>query len=415
MFYKIQAYNEFSNIDICFSSKWLRLKSFPTFFIFSSKHQNMKCLIRLFAIILISTLSIATTNAQDFSNLPVIAVLSIDSKGLTLEPNQLGNIARTELSKLDRFQVMDRYDVDYVIEKNEFPIENCFGKICMIEAGKVLKTDKMLTGSAEVLGETIVITLRLIDVGTQSIEKTQVMEFLNLRSQIQTMISLTVKKMFEETIDENLINKLTQKFDYESAVNFPEVDRLNLSGPRMGFTAFTGNLSRIYSDPKNMGGFDAFPLMFQFGYQFEVKYLNQGDFQALFEFIPIVTGLDQGKFIPSISILNGMRSNRTGWEFAFGPVFYALKKAEGYYDAEDTWHLEYDWYAENPDIDNPFDIENRLDSRGDIAFASGFIFAGGKTFKSGRLNIPVNAFFIPNKAGHRFGISMGFNANRFKN
>ena len=112
MFYKIQSNNEFSNIDICFSSKWLRLKSFPTFFIFSSKHQNMKYLIRLFAIILISTLSIATTYAQDFSNLPVIAVLSIDSKGLTLEPNQLGNIARTELSKLDRFQVMDRYDVD---------------------------------------------------------------------------------------------------------------------------------------------------------------------------------------------------------------------------------------------------------------------------------------------------------------
>ena len=143
--------------------------------------------------------------------------------------------------------------------------------------------------------------------------------------------------------------------------------------------------------------------------------MNQGDFQALFEFIPIVTGLDQGKFIPSISILNGMRSNRTGWEFAFGPVFYGLTKADGYYDNENTWHLENEWFVENPDVDNPYEIENRLDSRGDIAFASGFIFAGGKTFKSGRLNIPVNAFFIPNKDGHRFGISMGFNANRFKN
>ena len=375
----------------------------------------MKSLIQLFAIILIFVVSVSTTLAQDLSNLPVIAVLNIDSKGLTLEPSQLGNIARTELSKLDRFQVMDRYDVDYVIEKNEFAIDKCYGKICMVEAGKILKTDKMLTGSAEVLGETIVITLRLIDVGMQSIEKTQVMEFLNLRGQIQTMISLTVKKMFEETIDENLINKLTKKFDYESAVNFPEVDRLNLSGPRMGFTAFTGDLGSIYSDPKNMGGFDALPLMFQFGYQFEVKYLNQGDFQALFEFIPIITGLDQGKFIPSISILNGMRSNRTGWEFAFGPVFYGLKSADGYYDDENAWHLENEWFVDNPDVDNPYEIENRLDSRGDIAFASGFIFAGGKTFKSGRLNIPVNAFFIPNKDGHRFGVSMGFNANRFKN
>jgi len=146
-----------------------------------------------------------------------------------------------------------------------------------------------------------------------------------------------------------------------------------------------------------------------------VKYLNQGDFQALFEFIPIITGLDQGRFIPSISVLNGMRSNRTGWEFAFGPVFYGLQRADGYYDDNNIWHLENEWFADNPDLTNPYQIESRLDSRGDIAFASGFIFASGKTFKSGRLNIPVNAFFIPNKDGHRFGMSMGFNANRFKN
>lgn len=374
----------------------------------------MKNLIQIFAISFTFFLFFSTTNAQNLSNQPVIAVLNIDSKGLTLEPSQLGDIARTELSKLDRYQVMDRYDVDYIIEKNEFKIDKCYGKICMIEAGKILKTDKMLTGSAEILGETIVVTLRLIDVGTQSIEKTQVMEFLNLRNQIQTMISLTVKKMLDETIDENVVSKLTKKFDYESAVNFPEVDQLNLSGPRMGFTAFTGKLNSIYSDPKNMGGFDAFPLMFQFGYQFEVKYLNSGDFQALFEIIPIITGLDQGKFIPSISILNGMRSNRTGWEFAFGPVFYGLKSADGYYDDENNWHLENEWFTENPDVPNPYDIEKRLDSRGDVAFASGFLFAAGKTFKSGRLNIPVNAFFIPNKDGHRFGVSMGFNASRFK-
>lgn len=354
------------------------------------------------------------SNAQNLSKLPSLAVLNIDSKGLTIEPSQLGNITRTEISKLNLYQVMDRYDVDYVVEKNGFSIEKCYGKICMIEAGKILKVEKMLTGSVEVFGETIVITFRLIDMGSQSIEKTKVMEFLNLRTQIQTMIGMTIKSMFEQTIDENILSKLTKKNDYESAINFPEVNQLNLSGPRMGFTAFSGELSRIYSDAKSMGGFDAVPLMFQFGYQFEVKYLNQGDFQALFEFIPIITGLDQGKFIPSISILNGMRSNRTGWEFAFGPVFYLVKKAEGYYDGENNWHLTDEWFAENPNESNPHEVKKRLDSRGEVDFDSGFLFAAGKTFKSGRLNIPVNAFFIPNKHGHRFGISMGFNANRFR-
>jgi len=375
----------------------------------------MKSLIYILHTLLLFTFLSTNSFGQNFSEKPSIAVLNIDSKGLTLEPSQLGNITRTELTKLDKYQVMDRYDVDYVIEKNEFSIDKCYGKICMVEAGKILKTEKMMTGSAEVLGEVIIVTMRLIDVGTATIEKTQVMEFLNIRSQIQTMISVTIKKMYEQPLDENLLNKLTKKFDYESGVNFPEVSRLNLSGPRMGFTAFTGELSSIYSDPKTEGGFDAFPLMFQFGYQFEVKYLNQGDFQALFEFIPIVTGLDQGKFIPSISVLNGIRSNRTGWEFAFGPIFYGVTEAKGFYDQNGDWYLENEWSTVDPDAPtNPFTIETRLDSRGETAFDSGFVFAFGKTFKSGRLNIPVNGFFIPNRDGHRFGVSLGFNVSRFK-
>jgi hypothetical protein len=38
----------------------------------------------------------------------------------------------------------------------------------------------------------------------------------------------------------------------------------------------------------------------------------------------------------------------------------------------------------------------------------------GKTFRSGRLNIPVNAYVRPNyKSGSQFGISFGFNARSY--
>lgn len=43
---------------------------------------------------------------------------------------------------------------------------------------------------------------------------------------------------------------------------------------------------------------------------------------------------------------------------------------------------------------------------------SGFIFGVGKSFKSGKLNIPVNLYLIPNKSGLRFGLSVGFNAKK---
>ena len=353
------------------------------------------------------------TSAQEVISKPILAVLNIDGIGVDISPEQLGIMTRMEVSKLNNFQIMDQYDVRYIFEKNNFSPENCYGKICVLEAGKHLESDKMLTGSVESLEETIIITMRLIDVASGNIEKTEVKEFVSIEDKIQTMISLTVKQMFNQEIDKDIENKLTKKYAFESTVNYPNVDRLNLSGPRMGFTAFSGKLWDIYRSPKEEGGFDSYPLMFQFGYQFEIKYLNQGDFQALFEFIPIITGLDQGKFIPSISILNGLRSNRTGWEFAFGPILYVNKESSGYYDENGKWYLSYEWNNEFPDTPYPGPKENRLDSRGQFAFDSGFVLGIGKTLKSGTLNIPINAFFIPGTDGHRFGLSMGFNASKY--
>ena len=150
--------------------------------------------------------------------------------------------------------------------------------------------------------------------------------------------------------------------------------------------------------------------MFQFGYQFEVQYLNEGNYQALFEFLPTVTGFNQNIFIPSLTIMNGFRNNKNGWEIAFGPTFGVVSKANGYYDSNNSWHLASDWTdATTP---NPNKIEKQLDSRGASELQAGFIVAIGKTFKSGKLNIPVNLYIVPNKEGLRMGASFGFNAKR---
>jgi len=360
-------------------------------------------------------LSCLILNAQEFSQKNSIAVLDIDSKGFTLDPSQMGNITRVELDKIGQFEVMDKYDVEYLVEKNGLNTTNCYGKLCLIDVGKILKTDKVLAGSVELYGESIIVTFRLIDIGTESVEKTQVMEFLNLRHQVQLMIGITLQKMLDIPVDQDLESKLTKKFDYDNAINNPGADQLNLSGPRMGLTVFSGTTAEIYKMKKSFGGFDAIPVMFQFGYQFEVKYLNEGNFQALFEFIPTITGLDQGFFIPSINILNGLRHNQNGFEFAFGPNLTLTKSAEGYFDAENVWRLSSEWQPEVEGQANPFEIENRLDSRGNYTLKSGFVFAFGKTFKSGRLNIPLNAFFIPGKRdSHRFGISLGFNTTKYR-
>lgn len=341
---------------------------------------------------------------------PSVTILNVDTKGLNMEPSQMGNMVRLEVEKLDTFEVMDRYDVSYVVEKNKLNINNCYGKICLVEVGSMINSEKMLTGSVEFVGETVVATFRLIDVKTSTIEKTEVDEYLNLPKELQSMVKISIGKMFGKHIDEPLVTYLTKKNSFESSTSNPNQSSVNLSGPRSGFAYFTGEAGRRLQAPRSEGGYNSYPMMFQFGYQFEVQYLNEGNYQALFEFLPTVTGFNQNVFIPSITIMNGFRNNKHGWEIAFGPTFGVVSKANGYYDAENAWHLSSEW-TDSTNV-NPYKITKQLDSRGEAELQAGFIIAVGKTFKSGKLNIPVNVYIVPNKEGIRMGASFGFNAKR---
>ncbi|MEI6487611.1 MAG: hypothetical protein WCP52_01545 [Bacteroidota bacterium] len=360
---------------------------------------------------LVSVAHAQTSTLKKITNKPSVTVLNIDTKGMNIEPVQMGNMVRLELEKLDSFEVMDRYDVSYVVEKNKLNIANCYGKICLVEVGSMINSEKMFTGSAELIGETIVVTFRLIDVKSSSIEKVQVNEYLNLPKELQAMVKVSISEMFGRPIEKTQVSYLSKKNNFESSTNNPSKSSVNLSGPRSGFTYFTGEAGKILQAPNSEGGFGSYPLMFQFGYQFEVQYLNEGNYQALFEFLPTVSGFNQNVFIPSITIMNGFRDNKHGWELAFGPTFGLVTKANGYYDSEQKWHLQSDWKDSSV---NTAPTVSRLDSRGEYELQAGFIIAAGKTFKSGKLNIPVNFYLVPNKDGVRIGASFGFNAKRKK-
>jgi len=334
-----------------------------------------------------------------------LAILNIDSQGFDLTSQQMGNIVRLEVEKLDTFDVLDRYDVAYLVEKNDLKIDNCFGKICLVETGKIIQCEKMLSGSVEYYSDMIIISLRLINVADGTIEKTQIHEFLYIKAELQTMIKLTIAEMFDRPVDKNVVTALSKKDGFENAINTPDVASLNQSGPRMGATFFTGDVANVLTSSKSQGGYDAFPVMFQFGYQFEIQYLSEGNFQALFEIIPTLTGLDQGFFIPSVTFMNGLRDNAHGWELAFGPNISVVKTASGYWK-NNVWNMGSNLPGED------FEIVNRMDSRGTPKLSAGFVIGVGRTFKSGRLNIPLNAYIIPVSSGIRFGISFGYNARK---
>lgn len=338
---------------------------------------------------------------------PTLTVLNIDTKGVQLDPSQMGNLVRIELDKLNLYDVTDRYDVTYLVQKNNLNISNCYGKLCLMEIGNVIKCDYMYTGSAELYGETIIITFRLVNIKTGSVEKTTVMEFLNLPLEVQSMVAITIRKMFEKPNDELLLAKLTKPFNYENAINNPNKTAINLSGPRFGYSLVFGETAERMKAPFEQGGYEAYPASFLFGYQFEKQYLNEGNYQALFEFIPMIGGLDQQMIIPSLTLLNGFRNTKSGWEIAIGPTFnlatYSqMGKVDGvYYTKNELSKMEM----------NHIPTHKTLDINGEIGVGTALVLGLGKTFKSGKMNIPVNVFgTIPTKDGWRIGISIGYNA-----
>ena len=125
--------------------------------------------------------------------------------------------------------------------------------------------------------------------------------------------------------------------------------KLRYGGPRIGVTYLgpgeTNNrMNNIFDRNIN-------PVITQFGWQFETRFftLDNGA-SGLIEFVPMIGGLEQGLFIPSITTLVGYRSKK-GYELGMGPTL----------------------------------------SLGGV----GVLFAAGTSLKSGKIVFPINLAFIP--------------------
>jgi len=382
----------------------------------------MKTINKAICIVLLSLISSVDTNAQSKAT---AAVLNIDTKGVIQDPESMGYIVRLELEKAKVYSIMDKYDISDIVETEKIDVDGCYGKTCLMRVGKSLGVDKMVTGSVERFGEKIVITLRLINVKTGETENSDATEYLNLQPEIQKMVEISVKNLLGLDNDPNLVNLLV---NYDQPITSPKTT-LKLNGPRMGVAFITQEAAKRVQAPKSEGGYNMYPVTTQFGYQWETQYLSAGDFQALFEILGMVGGLESGQIIPSLAFMNGFRGNKTGLEFAFGPVFKVVKTTEGYFEdrlstngaGDGKWHRDFEWANDTNNwaggdqsnvIANPNPVLDLPDSRGSAKLSASLVLAIGKTFKSGYLNIPINAYVIPKKNATVYGISIGFNISQ---
>jgi len=353
----------------------------------------------------------AAATAQTESK-KTLAVLDFDVRNSPVDAQQLIDKATIELIRINKFEIVDKYDIEYISKRDKVDLKGCYSKICLEDIGKRLKCDFLLTGSYDVLGDRVAVTVRLYDVAKGSFTESASRVYLNIPQQNLTMMEVAVKDLLAVPNDENLIKKLTISEEYESALNNPETAVINNNGPRLGVTGVFGPSQKILmADPKKGGFGYSLPALTSFGYQFEQVFVNSGDFQALFEFIPLIAGLEYGRLIPSANVLMGMRNSRTGWEFAVGPNFTTTVTAVGYVSGDDFILKGSQGYNASGK-----DEITRLDSRGDVGISTGLVLGFGKTFKSGKMNFPVNLFVVTPGRGDswRIGTSVGFNIVRKK-
>ena len=352
-----------------------------------------------------------TANAQSEPK-KTLAVLDFDVRNYPVDAQQLIDKATIELIRINKFEIVDKYDIEYISKRDQVDLKGCYSKICLEDIGKRLRCDFLLTGSYDLLGDRVAVTVRLYDVAKGSFAESASRIYLNIPQQNLTMMEVAIKDLLAVANDENLIKKLTISEEYESALNNPETAVINNNGPRLGVTAVVGGSTQILMADPRTGGFGySLPALTSFGYQFEQVFVNSGDFQALFEFIPLIAGLEYGRLIPSTNVLMGMRNSRTGWEFAVGPNFTTTVTAEGYLQGENFIINGTQGYDPTDK-----DVITRLDSRGDLAVSTGLVLGFGKTFKSGKMNFPVNLFVVTPGRGDswRIGTSVGFNIVRKK-
>ena len=382
--------------------------------------------------------------AQGYSQKSSIAVANPHVQGLSITSEVAAKLIQLELIKLNKFSVYDEFDMAEVIKENDGFSDNCYGLSCLSKMGQALKVDYIISGSFDGLGNKIAISLKWIDVKSGTLYKSMVKEFDNQEGEIQRMVEIILKEMNGVEVDAVLKDRL--RFNNE-VITSNNIGRINNSGPRIGYGFMAGSLAEFATRPRNQGGLDIFPGVSMIGYQVEKQYVGTENFSALVEGIFNVSGLEQGTFIPSITILNGFRFGKAGWELAFGPGFGLKRTTKGFFDTEnrfgkgnDFYFREIDWanYANdnfrNNDADSlyyndqgiftnptPSDVSGldysyveTLDARGDFKLTTTFLFAFGRTFRAGALNIPVNVFYSSSRKGGMGGMSLGFNVQTQK-
>ncbi len=120
----------------------------------------MKHLILTFAILMLSVLAISSELS--------LAVLDFEPRGINADQAVIiTDILRTELLKTGRITIVEREKINAIMREHQF---SEVGITESVELGKLLGVDKIIFGRIGTLGDSYIITVRMIDIRTAKVD-----------------------------------------------------------------------------------------------------------------------------------------------------------------------------------------------------------------------------------------------------
>jgi TolB-like protein len=138
----------------------------------------MNSMVKISLLVLVCFATLTSSWAQEQKKLRIAILDFTNTGGLSKQETvTLGNRLRSMLVKTNAFIVLERGQMDDILDEQGFQTTGCTTTECAVEMGKLLNVEKMISGTIGKLGQTYTIDLSLIDVKTAEIEKSFFRDF----------------------------------------------------------------------------------------------------------------------------------------------------------------------------------------------------------------------------------------------
>ena len=125
-----------------------------------------------------------------------IAVVEFEALGVSeIEARALTNRLIVELHRTNKFKVLERKDLDKIIEEQKFQLSGCNADQCLVELGQLANVQQIIGGSISRVGEVFTITARLISVETGTVVQSALYDY---DGKIGFLMRIGMKKIAEQ-------------------------------------------------------------------------------------------------------------------------------------------------------------------------------------------------------------------------